>query len=440
MENLFVGTICFTVGCIAGFFIKKVLGTEDLSLKKEIDMLRAQLNVKEEELNAKNKEIIELNKLAAASARELETIKNLKEQFLKEQENVFKAVSSEALSSNNKSFLELAKSTLEKYQQNATNDLETRQKAIDNMVLPVKDILNKFEVKIGDLEKERQGAYEGLTSQVAGLMRQTQTLSNALSSSSVRGRWGELQLKKIVELAGMLNYCDFVEQATISIPGEDKKLRPDMIIRLPGGSNIVVDSKAPVSKFIEAVEINDAPQRQQKMKEFAAQIRSHIKTLSSKDYWKQLKATPDFVVLFMPGEAYFSAALEADPALIEDGVQEKVIIATPTTLISLLKAAAYGWRSRAVEQNALDIKKLGIELYDRIFTMTEHFCKLGNSLGGAVEYYNKTISSYESRVLVSARRFKELEVSDKELPNLPEKTIENTTKKLYIDIENKEEV
>lgn len=417
MENIIITVICL----IVGFVIRKFSGAEQF--------LRAQLNAKEAELTAKSEEIIELNKLSAASARELETIKNLKEQFLKEQENVFKAVSSEALSSNNRSFLELAKSTLEKYQQSAKNDLETRQKAIDNMVLPVKDILNKFEVKIGDLEKERRGAYEGLSTQVTGLMRQTQTLSNAMSSSSVRGRWGELQLKKIVELAGMLNHCDFTEQKTIV--GEDGKLRPDMIIRLPG-SNIVVDAKAPVSKFIEAVEINDAPKRQEKMKEFALQIRSHIKTLSSRDYWKQLESTPDFVVLFMPGEAYFAAALEVDPALIEDGVQEKVIIATPTTLISLLKAAAYGWRSRAVEQNAADIKKLAIELYDRIFTMTEHFCKLGNCLGSAVENYNKTIASYETRVLVSARRFKELEVSDKELSNVSEKSIESTARQIYI--------
>lgn len=342
--------------------------------------------------------------------------------------NAFKAMSAEALNINNKSFLDLAVSTLEKYQAVAKGDLDKRQEAINGLVAPVKETLSKFESKINEIEKERKGAYEGLHSQVSVLLGQTQTLSNALTSSSARGRWGELQLKKIVELAGMVNHCDFVEQE--SVLTEDKRLRPDMIVRLPGGSNIIVDAKAPVTKFLEAIEIKDGAKREIKMKEFAGQIREHIKTLSSKAYWEQFKPTPDFVVLFIPGEAYFASALEADPALIEDGVKEKVIIATPTTLISLLKAAAYGWRNTAVEENAKEIETLGRELYERVAVMSEHFAKVGNSLESAVGHYNKTVASYETRVLVSARKFKELKVSDKPLPQITDSGVEIAVKKI----------
>ncbi len=343
--------------------------------------------------------------------------------------NAFKALSSEALNTNNRSFLELAKTTLEKYQEGAKHDLDKRQEAINNIVSPVKETLNKFETKISEIEKERKGAYEGLVSQVGVLMKQTQTLSNALTSSSVRGRWGELQLKKLVELAGMLNSCDFVEQES-ALDADDKRRRPDMIIRMPGGGNIVVDSKTPMSKFIEAVETQDNNLREQKMKEFVLQIREALKSLSLKNYWAQFQPTPEFVVLFMPGESYFAAALNSDPSLIEDAVKEKVIIATPTTLISLLKAVAYGWRSSAMEENAREIENIGRDLYDRIVTMTEHFESLGDSIDDTVKNYNKMIASYDKRVMPGVKRFKELNVSDKELPEILDSTIEITTKKL----------
>jgi len=345
----------------------------------------------------------------------------------KNAENAFKALSAEALNSNNRNFLELAKTTLEKYQDAAKNDLEKRQTAINNIVEPVKETLSKFENKISEMEKERRGAYEGLREQVHVLLGTTQTLSNALTSHSVRGRWGELQLKKIVELSGMIDYVDFNTQESVST--SEGRLRPDMIVRLPGGSNIVVDSKAPVSKYIEAVELTDAAARAAKFKEFAGQIKDHVKNLSAKSYWEQFSPAPDFVVLFIPGESYFAAALEAEPALIETAVREKVIVATPTTLISLLKAVAYGWRNVAVEENAKQITALGKELYERIAVMTEHFYKVGGSLESAVKNYNNVLNSYDSRVLVSARRFNELKVSDKEIEPALEHAVDVLPKK-----------
>ncbi|WP_424244920.1 DNA recombination protein RmuC [Elusimicrobium posterum] len=347
--------------------------------------------------------------------------------------NSFKAVSAEALNVNNQSFLELAKATLEKYQEGAKGDLEKRQQAIDSLVKPVKETLDKFENKIGEMEKERRGAYDGLREQVQILLGTTQNLSNALTSSSARGRWGELQLKKIVELAGMQNYADFVEQESVTT--SDGRLRPDLIVKLPGGSNIVVDSKAPVSKYLEAVEIKDPTAKAAKLKEFSVQIKEHIRSLSAKSYWEQFKPTPDFVVMFIAGESYFSAALEADPALIEFAVKDKVVIATPTTLISLLKAIAYGWRSAAVEENAKHITELGKELYDRVFTMSENFYKVGNSLKSAVNHYNATLGSYETRVLVTARKFNELEVSDKVIEPAIEKIVDVLPKKTSKDKE-----
>ncbi|MDR0291553.1 MAG: DNA recombination protein RmuC [Elusimicrobium sp.] len=364
---------------------------------------------------------------AARRAVALQAKLDEREQNRENDLNAFKALSAEALNSNNKSFLELAKTTLEKYQDAAKNDLEKRQTAINNIVEPVKETLSKFENKIGELEKERKGAYEGLREQVGVLLGTTQSLSNALTSHSSRGRWGEIQLKKIVELAGMLNYCDFNTQESVNT--EDGRLRPDLIVRLPGGSNIVVDSKAPVTKYIEAVELKDPAARALKFKEFAGQIKEHIKNLSGKSYWEQFSPTPDFVVLFIPGESYFAAALEAEPALIEAAVREKVIVATPTTLISLLKAVAYGWRNVAVEENAKQITALGKELYERIVTMSEHFYKVGGSLENAVKNYNNTLNSFESRVLVSARRFNELKVSDKEIAPALEHAVDAAPKK-----------
>ncbi len=335
----------------------------------------------------------------------------------------FKAMSADALQSNNAAFMNLAQVTLEKFQEGARGDLEKRQTAIDELVKPVKESLQKFDVKIGEIEKLRTEAYSGLTQQVRGLaesqvslQREASNLVKALGTPRVRGRWGELQLRRVVEVAGMLEHCDFVEQAHVAT--EDGALRPDVVVRLPGGKSLVIDAKTPMDAYLAALESPTEAERRVKLADHARNIREHMKELGAKSYWKQFEHAPEFVVLFVPGESFFSAALEADPELIDRQIDENhVIPASPTTLIALLRAAAYGWRQEALEQNAQEISKLGRDLYERIATMSEHFGRVGTSLKGAVENYNKAMASLESRVLVSARRFQELKASEgKELP------------------------
>ncbi|MFT3828556.1 MAG: DNA recombination protein RmuC [Opitutaceae bacterium] len=335
--------------------------------------------------------------------------------------DAFKALSSDALKSNNEQFLRLAQSHLAQFQEGARGDLDKRQQAIDSLVKPLRETLDKVDVRIGELEKTRVSAYSALSEQLKSLASaqgtlqiETTRLATALSGTRTAGTWGELQLRRVVELAGMVEHCDFSEQTAAT-----DRSRPDLVVRLPRGQIIAVDAKAPTDAFREAAVAADPALRALKLAEHASKVRGHIDALAARAYWEQFTPSPEFVVLFLPGDQFLAAALEADPAIVDRGINCRVLLATPSTLVALLKAAAYGWRQEAVSRNAEEIAKLGRELYDRVAVFGEHLEKTGRGLEQATAAYNKAVGSFESSLLSGARKFVELGARGaKDLPEL----------------------
>lgn len=333
-----------------------------------------------------------------------------------ELEQKFTALASEALGKNSESFLKLVSERFDKHKESADADLEKRQKEIETLVKPIGEGLGKFERKIEEIEKAREGAYRAVTEQVqklgegqTDLRSETSRLVQALRRPQTRGRWGEYQLRNVLEMADMTEHVDFVEQPTVS--HEDGRLRPDVIVRLPGGKSVVVDAKTPLEAYLDSVEAEDEETRANHLKRHANQLLHHVQALASQDYWKVLPVTPDFVVMFVPGEAYFAAGLECDRTIFEKAIKNRVMITTPTTFIALVKAISYGWQQQKLAENTQEVSNLARELFDRIRIFGKHMDGVGSALGQAVGKYNKAVGSLEKRVLPTGRKLETLGVT-----------------------------
>jgi DNA recombination protein RmuC len=337
----------------------------------------------------------------------------------------FQPVADAAVRSSQQTFLELAKSTLETVRAEMAGDLAQRQTSIEGVMKPLADSLGKLDTHIRDLESARERAFGGLEQQLqtlaqgeAELRKETATLVSALRAPQVRGRWGEITLRRVAELAGMAERCDFFEQETHET-GEGR-IRPDMTVRLPGGRIIVVDAKVPLTAYLEASTATSDPDRRNALLRHSQQVAKHVDQLSGKSYWSQFQPAPEFVVLFLPGDHFFSAALEQKPTLVEDAARQKILVATPTTLIAILKGVAYGWRQERLAKNAEEISQLAAELFERIVTMLSHFKEVGNSLHKSVGSFNACVASMQSRLYPSLRRMRELGVTTAEEPAPPD--------------------
>ncbi|HCO00444.1 MULTISPECIES: DNA recombination protein RmuC [unclassified Methylophaga] len=339
--------------------------------------------------------------------------------------NTFNQLSNEALTRNNTSFLRLAEENLKRFQSEAKADLGSKEKAIEQMLKPINEALQQTSKQIQEIEKDRKEAYGSLNTTITQmnlsqqqLQQETQNLVQALRRPEVRGQWGEMTLKRLAELSGMVAHCDFYEQTHTAT--ETGSIRPDMIVRLPEKREIIVDAKTPLDAYLSAIQAKDDMTRKLELKRHAQIIRGRIKELSRKNYWAEYSQSPEFVVLFIPGEQFLSAALEVDPALLEDSMSQNIILATPTNFIALLRAVSYGWKQQALAENAEIIRELGETLYKRLATFGNHLSKLGNSLGQSVNHFNSAVGSLERQVLPGARKFIEMGISTKsQITDLP---------------------
>ncbi len=368
------------------------------------------------DLDAERKRSVEASARLDEAARNLEQQKDLIALMRSEMVETFKAHASSALETSNKNFLQLAQESLGKVVEQAKGKFGEHRAAMEGLINPLQEILHRYEEELKGIEKNRNESYGSLSQSIQSLsrmndqlQRETSSLVTALRKPQVSGSWGQMSLKRAAELAGMAPYCDFYEQ--VSVESDGKRLRPDMVVRLPNGRSIVIDAKAPVDAYLNAVSAVTEDERKKALAGYIAQVRNHMNGLAQKSYWDQLDCTPEIVVMYLPGESFFSAALENDASLIEDGTMKKVILATPTTLIALLRAVAYGWQQEQVTKGAQEISRLGKELYERFATVFEHFGKVGNGLSKSVESYNQAVRSFETRLTPSLSRFKELGVS-----------------------------
>ena len=334
--------------------------------------------------------------------------------------DTFSTLSSKALKDNNEAFLKLAQENLKQYQNQASNELDKKEKAIEHLIKPVHEALQKTEQQIRAMEKERKEAYgslhqhlENMSLTQANLQNETRNLVQALRRPEVRGQWGEMTLKRLAELAGMVEHCDFYEQENIET--ESGRQRPDMIVRMPDGRMIVVDVKTPLDAYLNAIEAKDDASREQEMVRHARNVKNRVNELANKAYWTQFEKSPDFVVLFIPGDQFLTAALDHERNLIEDALSKHVVLATPTSLVALLRAVAYGWRQEQLAENAEKIREVGEELYLRLATFTGHLQKIGKNLDSSVKAYNSAVGSFDSRILPGAQKFKEMGISEKKV-------------------------
>jgi len=356
------------------------------------------------------------------------------EQARAQMETTFSALSSQALKQNNEEFLKLANENLKQFQNTAKHDLSEKEKAIETLINPIKEALVKSEQQMHAIEKDRKHAYgalqqhlETMTLNQSALQNETRNLVQALRRPEVRGQWGEMTLKRLAELAGMVEHCDFYTQE--SIKTEDALQRPDMIVRMPDGREIVVDVKTPLDAYLTAVEASTDEERDIALQRHCKNVRQRVNELASKAYWNQLKNTPDFVVLFIPGDQFLSSALDCDANLLEDALSKQVILATPTSFVALLRAVAYGWRQEQLAENADKIRDIGEELYQRLAVFSDHLAKLGKSLDASTKHFNNAVGSFDTRILPSARKFKELGINEKKSITQPEQ-IETATRSL----------